>query len=146
MTEDALYPIAEAEQLVQQFLTCQLPKGEFTHEAHLITALYLLAQHGDRTLPVLRQHLKDYLKSVGVESTDSSGYHETLTVYWLYQLKKRFSDEHGAVKWNQDHVDDIIEDFDLTERNLWLENYSRELMMSAKARKGFVAPDIKPLT
>ena len=145
MTEDAIYPISEAEKLIQNFLECKLPKGEFSHEAHLVTALYLLAKHGDNTLPIIRQHLKDYLRSIGVESTESSGYHETLTIYWLWRLKKRFADKNGTILWNQDNVDELIEDFDLTERNLWLEYYSKELMMSVEARKQFVEPDIKPL-
>lgn len=145
MTEEALFPISEAEQLVQGFLEGKLPKGEFTHEAHLISALYLLSVHAENTLPVIRQHLRDYLASVGVESTDTSGYHETLTVFWLWRLKKQFADENGVVHWNQDSVDDLVDDFDLTERNCWLEYYSKEQMMSVTARKKFVAPNLKPL-
>lgn len=145
MTEDAIYPILEAENLIHHFLQCKLPKGEFSHEAHLLTALYLLANHGENTLPIIRQHLKDYLKSIGVESTDTSGYHETLTAFWLWRLKKRFADKNGDIQWNQNNVDDLIEDFDLTERNIWLEYYSKDCMMSVAARKNFVEPDIKPL-
>ena len=145
MTEDALYPISEAEQLVEGFLSCQLEKGEFTHEAHLITGLYLLAKHRDETLPIIRKHLMDYLASIGVESTDTSGYHETMTVFWLWRLKKQFADEKEMVHWNQNNIDDLIEDFDMTERNIWLEHYSKELMMSVEARKEFVEPDLKPL-
>ncbi len=145
MTEDALYPISEAEQLIKNFLECKLAKGEFSHEAHLITALYLLSKHGDNTLPIIRQHLKDYLKSIGVESTDTSGYHETLTVFWLWRIKKQFADKNGKVHWNQNIVDELVDDFEITERNIWLEYYSKELMMSVEARKKFVEPDIKPL-
>ena len=144
MTEDALYPITEAEELIQKFLNCKLPKGEFSHEAHLITALFLLSKHGDETLPIIRQHLKDYLKSIGVESTDTSGYHETLTVFWLWRVKKQFADKNGQVHWNQDTVDDLVEDFEITERNIWLNYYSKERMMSVEARKNFVKPDVKP--
>jgi hypothetical protein len=144
MTEDAIYPISDAEKLIHSFLQCELPKGEFSHEAHLLTALYLLAKHGENTLPIIRKHLKSYLKSIGVESTDTSGYHETLTVFWLWFVKKRFADENGKIIWNQNNVDDLIEDFNLTERNIWLENYSKECMMSVEARRNFVEPDIKP--
>ena len=145
MTEEALYPISEAEQLVQGFLSCQLAKGEFSHEAHLIAALYLLAKYGDNTLPVIRQHLLDYLSSIGVENNDTSGYHETMTVFWLWRLKKRFADKDGQVLWNQENIDELVEEFEMTERNIWLEHYSKELMPSIAARKHFVEPDIKPL-
>ncbi|MEO1258768.1 MAG: hypothetical protein AAFZ15_08215 [Bacteroidota bacterium] len=145
MTADALFPITEAEELIHKFLHCQLPKGEFTHEVHLLTALFLLSRHGENTLPLIRKHLAEYLASVGIKNTDTSGYHETLTVYWLWAVKKRFADENGQVNWDQGNVDDLIEDFDLTERNQWLEYYSKELMLSVSARKNFVKPDLKPL-
>ncbi|HFA51349.1 MAG TPA: hypothetical protein ENJ95_20230 [Bacteroidetes bacterium] len=142
MEEEALYPIADAEQLINKFLNCTLPKGEFTHEAHLLAGLYLLSKHDDNTLPIIRQHLKKYLKYIGVESTDTSGYHETMTVYWLHQLKKRFADKNGKIHWNQGTVDELIDDEILTERNLWLSHYSKELMMSVEARKKYIEPDI----
>ena len=106
----------------------------------LITVLVVVWTNG----ALNAQHLKDYLKSIGVESTDTSGYHETLTVFWLGRLKKRFADENGKIIWNQNNVDYLIEDFDLTERNIWLEHYSKECMMSVEARRNFVEPDIKP--
>ena len=145
MTDDAIYPIDDAEELISNFLNCTLPKGEFSHEAHLVTALYLLSKHGDGTLPIIRQHLMDYLRSIGVENTDTSGYHETLTIFWLWRVKKQFADENGAVLWNQKNVDDLIEDFDITERNIWLEYYTKERMMSVEARRGYVVPDIKEM-
>ena len=144
MAEDALYPITKAEQLIQGFLNCKLEKGQFSHEAHLVSALFLLSKHGDNTLPIIRQHLKDYLQSIGVESTATSGYHETLTVFWLWRVKKQFADKNGSVPWNQEVVDKLVEDFEITERNIWLEYYSKDRMMSVEARKQFIEPDIKP--
>ena len=145
MTDDTIYPIADAEELIHQFLGCTLPKGEFSHEAHLVTAMYLLSKHGKDTLPIIRQHLKDYLKSIGVESTDTSGYHETLTVFWLWRVRKQFANKNGVILWNQENVDDLIEDFDITERNIWLEYYTKERMMSVEARREYAKPDIKPM-
>lgn len=140
MAEDALYPIAEAEQLVQDFLDLKLKKGEFTHEAHLLTGLYMLSRHGEETLALLRKKLADYLVSIGVES----GYHETMTRFWLRVLREEFTDENGVVHWNQANVDHVIDSEVLTERNLWLEHYTKETMMSDAARSKFVEPDLKP--
>jgi len=145
MPNDALYPITEAEKLVRGFLHCQLGKESFTHEAHLLTGLYLLHQHGDQALPILRQHLKDFLKHIGVDSTDTSGYHETMTVFWLWVLKKQFAGPDGKVNWNQQNVDAVIDSPALTDRNLWLTYFTKELMMSTKARKAWVSPDVQPL-
>lgn len=145
MTDDALYPIEDAEKLVHAFLDGSLEKGAFTHEAHLLAALYLLSLHGADTLPVIRKHLFEYLSAIGVESTDTSGYHETLTIFWLWRLKQRFANSAGQVEWNQQNIDDLIEDFDMTERNIWLQHYSKERMMSVEARTTFLEPDLMPL-
>lgn len=143
MTEGAIYPIAEAEGLVQSFLSGKLAKGEFTHEAHLLTGLYMLAHHGDDALVLLRKKLADYLASIGVETTDTTGYHETMTRFWLSALRQNFQDDKGKIHWNQDTVDELICSETLTERNLWLEHYSKERMMSVEARRGYVPPDLK---
>ncbi len=145
MSDDALYPIADAEQLVKGFLECELEKGEFTHEAHLLSGLYMLAHHGDETLSIMRTKLADFLRSMGVESTDTSGYHETMTIFWLWVLKKHFADENGQVHWTQENVDAVIDNPNLTNRNLWLSHYSKEKMMSVEARRGFVDGDVKVL-
>ncbi len=143
MPDNVLYPIAKAEQLVQGFLDCRLAKDAFTHEAHLITGLYMLAKNEDEALPLLRQNLKKFLKYIGVESTNTSGYHETMTVFWLWVLKKQFAGANGHVPWNQENVNTIIDDANLINRNLWLEYYSKELIMSVEARRKYVRPDIK---
>ena len=141
MSENVLFPISEAEKLVEDFLKGKLKKGEFTHEAHLLTGLYMLAKHGDEALDILRKKLSEYLASIGVENTDTSGYHETLTRFWLWAIKKEFADKNGNVHWNQTAVDDLISSEKLTERNLWLKYYSKEKMMSVQARRGYVKPD-----
>ncbi|MCC6725868.1 MAG: hypothetical protein IT258_15270 [Saprospiraceae bacterium] len=43
---DSLYPIKDAEQLIKGFDECKLPKEEWTHEAHLIGGLWVLAKFG----------------------------------------------------------------------------------------------------
>ncbi|HHM21162.1 MAG TPA: hypothetical protein ENJ20_03970 [Bacteroidetes bacterium] len=135
-----LFSKSEAETLVRGFLECTLPKGEFNHEAHLLAGLYVLAKYGDRALPIMRQHLTKYLQFVGVESTDTTGYHETLTVFWLEELKKKLADKTGRVHWNQKNIDALLEDFDLADRNLWLKDYTKEQMMSVEARRRYLPP------
>jgi hypothetical protein len=50
MTKDFLYSLADAEKLINGFNNCTLPKEEWTHEAHLIGGLWMLAQYGDRSI------------------------------------------------------------------------------------------------
>lgn len=140
-----LYPISEAEQMVEDFKSGKLKAGDFTHERHLVTGLYMLAKHGDEALPLLRQMLTDFLASAGVPNTDTSGYHETMTVFWLWLLKKEFANENGQVPWNQETLDELIASEKLTHRNIWLRHYSKGRMMSVEARRGQVAPDLIPM-
>ncbi len=140
-----LFPIAEAEKMVNNFLIGRLGKDEFTHEAHLITGLYMLAHHGDGTMNLLRKKIADFLASIGVENTDSSGYHETLTRFWLWLLKNVFGDETGQVQWNQDVLDELVASEKLADRNIWLRHYSKDRMMSVEARRNFIEPDLESM-
>lgn len=142
MTNDSIFPIAEAEKLISQFIECTLPKTEWTHEAHLMTGLYHLAKFGDQALPEMRLRIQRYNESAGTLNDDHHGYHETMTVFWLWILREVFADENGTVHWNQDTLDDLLFDENMSDRNLWLDYYSKERMLSVEARKRFVEPDL----
>lgn len=143
--QDYLFPLAEAEALVAGFTDCTLPKGDWTHEAHLITGLKLLSQFGENTLPEMRRRLLRYNESVGGVNDDHNGYHETMTAFWLWLLKRKFAGPNGIVNWNQETLDDLLFDENLADRNCWLEFYSKERMTSVAARRCFVPPDKKDL-
>ncbi|MCC6727178.1 MAG: hypothetical protein IT258_21925 [Saprospiraceae bacterium] len=145
MQQDYLLPLADAERLIAGFNACTLPKEEWTHEAHLIGGLWMLSQFGDKALDEMRTRIKRFNESVGGVNDDQNGYHETLTVFWLWALREMFADDDGKLYWNQDAVDDIIFDETLADRNLWAEFYSKERMMSVEARRQYVAPDLKPM-
>ena len=142
---DFLYTIADAENLIKGFTECTLPKAEWTHEAHLIVGLWLLARYGGKALPEMRTRLLRYNESVGGVNDDHNGYHETMTVFWLWAIRELFADEDGKVNWNQDALDDLIFDETLADRNLWTEFYSKEKMMSVEARRSYVPPDLKAM-
>lgn len=146
MADDYLFPIAEAEKLIAGFTNCTLPKEEWTHEAHLMTGLYLLAKYGNEALGEMRTRLLRYNESVGGVNDDHNGYHETMTVFWLWILREVFADENGVVHWNQDALDDLLFDENMAERNIWVEYYSKERMMSVEARRTFVEPDVQEMS
>ncbi len=141
---DCLFPLSEAEALISGFTHCTLQKSDWTHEAHLLAGLYLLAHHGENALPEMRQRLLRFNESVGGVNDDHNGYHETLTVFWLWAIKKYCADKQGIVHWNQDAVDDLLDNPELADRNIWRENYSEALVKSVEARRGFVPPDLVP--
>ncbi|MCC6725867.1 MAG: hypothetical protein IT258_15265 [Saprospiraceae bacterium] len=93
----------------------------------------------------MRVRIRRYNESVGGVSDDENGYHETLTVFWLWAFKEMFADEEGKVYWNQDAIDDLLFDETLADRNLWLEFYSKDRMMSVTARRDYVMPDLSEM-
>jgi hypothetical protein len=141
MSPDCLYSITDAEALVAGFTNCTLPKEEWTHEAHLVSGLYMLAHYGPKALDEMRLRIRRYNESVGGQNTDVSGYHETMTVFWLWAIKKQCAGEDGFVRWNQDTLDRLVACEQLTDRNCWLEHYSEGVIKSVEARREFVPPD-----
>lgn len=139
------YQLAEAEKLVNSFNNCTLAKAEWTHEAHLIGGLWMLSHFGENALDEMRIRIKRFNESVGGVNDDQNGYHETLTVFWLWALKEMLSDEDGKLHWDQDSLDDLIFDETLADRNLWTEFYTKERMMSVEARRNYLAPDLNPM-
>ena len=146
MKEDYLYSLREAEKLVEGFTQCTLSKNDWTHESHLIAGLYMLAHHGDRALDEMRPRVMRFNLSVGGVNDDQNGYHETLTVFWLWAIREMFADDNGKVVWDQEALDDLLFDENLADRNMWQEFYAKETMMSVAARRGFVQPDRKPMS
>ena len=61
-----------------------LTKGGWTHEAHLLVALWHLHNHAvDEATCLLRARIISYNVAVGTENSSASGYHETMTLFWI---------------------------------------------------------------
>lgn len=130
---------------VEQFNNRTLPKARWTHGAHLVVGLWHLLHHPPAvTLELLQQRIRSYNLAVGVANTDSGGYHETLTQFYVT----------GISQWLTRNADGRERPLELVRRllasrfadkNFPLEFYSRELLFSIEARRGLVAPDLRPL-
>ena len=88
MTSATHQGVLASEEALNEFLHAffhhTLPKAQWTHAAHVTVAACLLHQDDvPSVLPVLRNAISSYNASVGTQNTDTSGYHETLTVFWL---------------------------------------------------------------
>ena len=137
-----LVPLAEATETVEQFEAATLPDWAWTHETHLICALSVLSRFGiDNAPKEMRQRIMRYNEAVGKINSDTSGYHETVTVFWLKAVWAYLSVE-GKVAFNQEALDKLLSSIDLANRNLFLKVYSRERVLSTEARKQYVAPDL----
>ena len=116
-------------------LTRTLPKPDWTHEAHVAACWSAVRRHGvDGALPLLRDGIRRYNEATGVANTSTSGYHETITCYFV-----------GAVgRLAARPFDDVLAD-PTVGREGPLRHWSREVLFTAEARADWVEPDLAPL-
>ena len=112
-----------------------LPKPEWTHEAHVRACHVALA---DRTpaeaLAFLRPTIRAYNEATGVVNSDDSGYHETITRYYV----------HAVARLADQPIDRVLADPSVA-RDAPLRHWSREALFSVEARAGWTEPDRAPL-
>jgi glutathione S-transferase len=129
---------AEIEALAVAFEAGSLPRPQWTHAAHLAVALWTLSRLPfDQALAHLRERIRAYNAATGTPNTDSSGYHETLTRWFLREV----ADHHAR------HADLLLPQS--LERLLHsplaspaapLRVYARHRLWSVEARRGWVEP------
>ena len=117
-----------------------LPKAEWTHEAHLAACAWLVLERPDialeRELPGI---ISSYNVAVGGENTDSAGYHETLTQLYIIGVRRFLATctaEGLLAKVN------ALLSSQVAPRDWPFRFYSRELLFSVDARRGWVEPDL----
>ena len=132
----------EIKSFIREFEACSLPKSRWTHEAHLLVGLWYLSHHqaGD-ALSIVRRRIRAYNDAVGTANTDTSGYHETLTCFFLRGIKDQL------VRDNSKSLPDslsLLLDSPLVNKDWPLTFYSRERLFSITARHQWLAPDFAP--
>lgn len=138
------YPIEEAEKLVAAFENCTLDKDDWSHEAHLLAGMKMCILHKENAYVEMKKRVIHFNEAVGTINSESSGYHETITHYWIVILHD-FCKKNNISTFNQVAVDTLLFAEELTKRNSFLEYYSKDLIMSSKARLELVEPDLKIL-
>lgn len=126
----------------RRFEDHSLQHAQWTHRAHLKVAyLYLLQLPYPEALERLRTGIKAYNAAHGIQDTPTGGYHETLTQVWL-QLVHSAMRQFGPAE-TADAFFDCQPQLGSTRTPLLF--YSRERLMSAEAKRMFVAPDLTAL-
>jgi len=135
---------SETDRLAGEFCAGTLPKGEWTHEAHLRVGLWHLLQFPpEEALEVLRRRICAYNVATGGANTESSGYHETITRFYVWRIDRFLAGVDRSLP-----IDELarvlIERHG--DRELPLRYWSREKLMAREARRDWVEPDLAPLT
>jgi hypothetical protein len=138
------YDFLEGEQAFAEFLDGfergTLPKAAFTHAAHLAMATWYLVTFPEGTaIDRVRTGIRHYNVCVGGANTEDSGYHETLTVFWIKTIE-RFLEEIGAAGGKLDQVRRVVEEFG-GRRDLFKRYYGFDVVASREARARWVPPD-----
>jgi len=119
-----------------------LPKAEWTHAAHFAAALWLIAQHGDDAAHVMPGLIRAYNAATGTPNTDTSGYHETITLVSLRAAWSVMRAHDGAA------LSVVLEALMASEfgKSGWpLAYWRKDTLFSAEARHVWVAPDVQEL-
>lgn len=134
---------SQTDRLASAFCDRSLPRSEWCHYAHLKVGLWhLLRYPPSDALDLLRDRIRLYNAACGVTNTTSSGYHESLTRFYVWAI------DQFLIGAGRDRPDDALAEELIQrcgDRLLPLNYWSRERLMSVEARLGWVEPDLRPL-
>lgn len=134
---------SEIETLIRGFEDGTLQRDRWTHRAHLVVASwYLICHPEEEAITRMREGIMAYNSSQGVITTPESGYHETITLFWIRVLRTWLSQARLECSLVQ-LINGLAENFADGRRPF--RHYSKERLMSPEARAGWVEPDLSPL-
>lgn len=129
--------------LGEGLLACVLPRTAWTHEAHLGACLWLLTERPDIDIDAeIAGIIRRFNTSVGGVNDDTQGYHDSITRAYVAGVRLFLSEtaEAGLAA----RVNALLLS-PMGARDWPLRFYSRDLLFSVPARRGYVTPDLAPL-
>ncbi len=130
--------LGEVEAVVRKFESCEYGVKDFDHGKHLAVAAWYLGHLAfEEALARMRNSLLRFTAHHAVK-----GYHETITRFWLELVAAQLGKTSAGVCLT-DAVNELIRTY--PDKNILFDYYTREVVMSDKARERWVAPDLKAL-
>lgn len=137
------YTKAEIDSLIERFENRKLPRAEWTHEAHLVVAIWYCSKHPfEMALELTRQYITGHNESVGTPNTDTEGYHETITKFWLIAANNFILASEPV------SITELCNNFlqsEMASSSYPMNFYSKEKLFSVEARHTWVEPDLNEL-
>jgi hypothetical protein len=127
---------------LKAFADCTIPVAEWKHRAHLKVAYLFLCRHPfAEALDQVRAGIQRYNAATNTPESLERGYHETITIAWLKLMHFTIS-EYGPAASADEFLD--AQEQLLNQKALRF-FYSRESLLSWRAKAEYVAPDLTPL-
>jgi hypothetical protein len=132
--------LAEIVEIAEGVRNCTFPVARFHHREHCLATAYLLKTFPDTDWrSELPQTIRRYNVAMGGANTDDSGYHETITQFYI-----------GAIEeFLRGHADESVVDAceallqsPIARQDFALRSYTRERLFSREARRCYLAPDL----
>lgn len=132
--EGSFTSLDEIEALARAFEACSIAPEEFGHRNHLAVCLHYLTRLGfRRAVTAMRGGLLNFLRHNQLD-----GYNETITLFWL----KRLARDAGAGRLRSKRLEVINRAIAANmDSKVLFAYYSRELVMSERAKREWVEPD-----
>jgi hypothetical protein len=130
----------EIDEFIAAFEACTLPKARWTHGAHLLTgACYVHALGEMQATSRMRLCVRRYNEAVGGTNTDTSGYHETITVAWIKLLAGLLREAAPLDRAAFSAL--ALQRFE-ADKNIFRRYYDFDLVGSVEARKTWIPPTL----
>ena len=128
-------------EFIENFEQGTLPRAMWTHTAHLtVAAWYLLALPEPEAIERVRAGIRHYNSAAGIPNTADSGYHETLTLFWLGILADFLHPCDGPAE-KVAAIRLAVNEFG-AQRALYRQYYSFDVVGSREARAQWIPPDL----
>lgn len=135
--------LGEARELVNRFETCQIPKAEWDHRAHLAVVFWYLAHYTEiEATEKVINGIGRYNHAQAITITKFGGYHETITLFWV-ALTNHYLREHRDGDLLK-RLNGFVQLYG-RRKKLFLDYYSKEEIGSWRARRTWVEPDLRSL-
>jgi hypothetical protein len=135
---------SEILEIVEGFLRRTLPEPRWTHQAHLTVGVWhVLNRPAATVLDELRRGIIAYNEAVGTPNSDTRGYHETITAFYLWAIRT-YVRAAGGGRTLLELMNGLLASPYAT-KAFPFEFYSRERLLSLAARRAWLDPDLRPL-
>ena len=142
MSYDPLDSNESLQRFIGEFEAGTYPIEKWKHREHVIMASwYLMQLTTHEATPTIRAGIQRYNVSQGGQNTSTSGYHETLTIFWIHILANAL---RSANKDVLTRIRAMTAEFGM-KAGLFREYYSFDVVKSVESRYQWMEPDLKPL-